>query len=88
MGGTLAVPKSTAVVFEVRTDANTAGMLYAVINGHEQRVADPGRLENGERIQRFVWTGDGERRWIRFDVRRDDRLALIGNPIYLNYEGD
>jgi hypothetical protein len=32
----------------------------------------------------FEWRADGERHWIRVDVRDDTgHLALLGNPIYL-----
>jgi hypothetical protein len=32
----------------------------------------------------FLWRADGQRHWLRLDVRDDaSHLALIGNPVYL-----
>ena len=35
---------------------------------------------------RFDWRSDGERHWLRINVRgADGKLLIVGNPIYLNW---
>jgi hypothetical protein len=85
MGDALAAPAGTRVQVTVRVRHAEGGRL--VLSGDDAklfRLADADLASADER-RTLGFTSDGDRHWLRFDVRGPDgKPWLIGNPIYLN----
>jgi hypothetical protein len=48
-------------------------------------LLDEPKVDGADVTRGFDWRSDGNRHWLRADVRdADGRLLLLGNPIYLN----
>ena len=79
MGDTLKVPAGGTVQFGI-------GMLH-LSGAHPEIVHDtPDQLLPNEQMTGFSYKSDGKRHWFRIDVRSaDNRLLILGNPIYLNF---
>jgi hypothetical protein len=82
MGGRLAVPARESVTFTARIEQMTGGTVEVIRDGKAtRRTGIPAATHSWS----FEETSDGKRHWIRIDVRdADGKLALLGNPIYLN----
>jgi hypothetical protein len=82
MGGQLSVPAKQSVTFTARIEQMTGGTVEIIRDGKTtRRTAIPAAKHTWS----FDETSDGQRHWIRIDVRdADGKLALLGNPIYLN----
>jgi hypothetical protein len=82
MGGAVSVPARQSAKFNVRVEQLAGGRIEVIRDGavtRHERVAGASHAWSFEEIS------DGRRHWIRIDVRdADGRLALIGNPIYVN----
>lgn len=82
MGGQLSVPAKQSVTFTTRIEQMSGGTVEIIRDGKTtRRTAIPAAKHTWS----FDETSDGHRHWIRIDVRdADGKLALLGNPIYLN----
>ena len=85
MGDALAVPAGETAHFVVRVARVQGGTVDVLLDG----VAVPLLADRGvaadEVMREFTWRSDGKRHWLRVDVRdAAGKLALLGNPIYLN----
>lgn len=82
MGGQLSVPAKQSATFTARIEQMTGGTVEVIRDGKiTRRTAVPAPKHSWS----FEETSDGKRHWIRIDVRdADGKLALLGNPIYLN----
>ena len=86
MGGTSALARGEQARFTVRV-SNLAGGSIEVIrhSGNPSPIADA-RIASDAHEARFTIDGDGARGWVRVNVRdASGKLAVIGNPIYLNW---
>jgi hypothetical protein len=86
MGDGLAVPTRATAVFRLRVRGLTGAKVDIVLDGrHDTALADV-RLADDDATLPFEFTGDGQRHWIRADIRSADgaKALMIGNPIYLN----
>ena len=81
MGGKLSVPAKQSATFTVRVEQMTGGAIEVICDGVViQRTPVQGPAHSGS----FKETSNGKPHWVRIDVRdADGKLALIGNPIYL-----
>jgi hypothetical protein len=86
MGQWLAAPAGAEVGVTVRVQGAAGAWLDVVIDGRRQAALPGATLDGDDAVLTFPLTSDGARHWIRADIRSpdDDRLLLIGNPIYLN----
>ncbi len=82
MGGQLSAPAKQAVTFTARIEQMIGGTVEVIRDGKTtRRTAIPAAKHTWS----FEETSDGKRHWIRIDVRdAEGKLALLGNPIYLN----
>lgn len=82
MGGQLSVPAKQSVTFTTRIEQMSGGTVEIIRDGKTtRRTAIPAAKHTWS----FDETSDGRPHWIRIDVRdADGKLALLGNPIYLN----
>lgn len=85
MGDAIAVPKGGTLRVEAHT-AGVAGARFAVSVDGKPVAGVDGRTVPADGGTMFDWRGDGDRHWLRVDVRSaDGRLLLLGNPIYVNH---
>lgn len=82
MGGRLSVPAKQSVTFTARIEQMTGGTVEIIRDGKTTRRTG---IPAAKHSWSFDETSDGKPHWIRIDVRdADGKLALLGNPIYLN----
>jgi hypothetical protein len=84
MGDVLAVPAGANVHFEGTVNGVAGGEVEVILDGHRVPLLKDPSIHGATKSFDFLWRADGQRHWLRFDVRDDaSHLALIGNPIYL-----
>ncbi|MGH8031718.1 MAG: CehA/McbA family metallohydrolase [Luteimonas sp.] len=86
MGDRLSAPAGSEVEFTVRTVNVDGGRVEVIQDG--RTIAPGGDLSIGaaQHDLRFSWTSDGQRHWLRANVRgADGKLLLVGNPIYVGW---
>jgi len=82
MGGQLSVPAKQTVTFTARIEQMTGGSVEIIRDGKTTRRTG---IPAAKHTWSFEETSDGNHHWIRIDVRdADGKLALLGNPIYMN----
>jgi hypothetical protein len=88
MGDILKASKDAAVRFDVQTADVATGRVVFVEDGKELSSPADSAIAGPDQIKHLVWTSDGKRHWIRADViGPDGKLWLLGNPVYVNWEG-
>jgi hypothetical protein len=84
MGDTLAAPTGTMVRFRVHVSHAAGASLSVAGDGLKPKLGED-ILVGEDETRSFEVASDGQRHWLRFDVRGPDgRLRVLGNPIYLN----
>ena len=82
MGGQLSVPARQSATFTVRVEQMAGGTIEVIRDG---AVIHRTPLDGASHSSSFKETSDSKHHWIRIDVRDSEgKLALIGNPIYVN----
>ena len=85
MGDSLDLPTGSSLRLDARVVKAASGTLVWIedgkpINGQGSAIADE------DQILSIEWKSDGQRHWLRTDVRGPDgHLWLLGNPIYVNW---
>lgn len=84
MGDTLVAPQGQLVKVTIRAQHAAGASLSIAGDGAKPKLADA-PLASDDDTRDFVFTSDGQRHWVRVDVRGPDgKLWLLGNPVYLN----
>ena len=84
MGGTLITRRGAHVHMAGMVKGVSGGELQVVLDGKRVSLLHDSHIDSDARGFEFEWRADGERHWIRLDVRDgESHLALVGNPIYL-----
>lgn len=88
MGDAIEAAAASTLRFTMQVKHLAGGRVELIEDGKPStRLADP-QLHQAEQALAFDWPSDGHAHWLRVDVRdADGRLALIGNPIYVNHAG-
>lgn len=82
MGGQLSVPSRQSVTFTARIEQMSGGTVEIIRDGKTTRRTG---IPAAKHTWSFEETSDGQHHWIRIDVRdAEGKLALLGNPIYVN----
>jgi hypothetical protein len=82
MGGQLSVPAKQSVTFTARIEQMNGGTVEIIRDGKTTRRTG---IPAAKHTWSFEEASDGQHHWIRIDVRdAEGKLALLGNPIYLN----
>ncbi|MEK1907870.1 MAG: hypothetical protein AAAB13_19010, partial [Pseudomonas sp.] len=56
-----------------------------VMDGAAAELLAQPAIGGDDEAKGFSWTSDGQRHWLRADVRdASGKLLLLGNPVYLN----
>jgi hypothetical protein len=88
MGDALVVPAGVTVHFEGRVNGVAGGEVEVILDGRRAFLLQDPSIHSAAKSFDFLWHADGQRHWLRLDVRDDaSHLALIGNPIYLLQAG-
>lgn len=64
---------------------STGAALVGLVDGKPVQSLSIDKL-TGDAAAPLHWTSDGQRHWIRFEVRQGDDRILVTNPVYINYE--
>jgi hypothetical protein len=87
MGDTLAAANGAQLSFEVVAAGSAKGRVTFLEDGRELKAASPPALSSSSQTVHFSWTSDGQRHWFRAEViGPDEKLWLLGNPIYVNWK--
>jgi hypothetical protein len=86
MGQGVAAPAGSEVELTVHVQGAAGGRVDVVMDGRHGAALPDVLIDGDDAVLAFALTADGERHWLRADVRSADgeRTLLIGNPIYLN----
>jgi hypothetical protein len=86
MGQGIAAPAGAEVAFTLRIAGAAGALVDIVADGRHGAALEGVRVEGDDTVLTFLLTADGQRRWIRADVRSADgeRTLMIGNPIYFD----
>ena len=90
MGDVLAVEDGAEIEFEASIGGVAGGQVEVIVDGtRADGLLTDAALADTSARKRFRWRSDGGRHWLRIDVRdAQGRLALVGNPIYVNFGTD
>lgn len=85
MGDTLKAANDATVALEVHAVGVATGRVVLIEDGKELPESDAAIVEK-DQTKKFSWKSDGKRHWIRADIMSpENKLWLLGNPIYINY---
>ncbi len=86
MGDTLTAAQGAEVEFSVHTAGVDGAKLIFLEDGQPLAEAPSAAIHGLDQTVRIHWRSDGKQHWFRFDVHGpDDKLWLLGNPIYVNW---
>jgi hypothetical protein len=86
MGDTLAATRGVEVEFSVHTAGVDGAKLIFLEDGQSLAGTSDAAIHGLDQTVRIHWKSDGKQHWFRFDVHGpDDKLWLLGNPIYVNW---
>jgi len=88
-GDLLTAAQGTAVNFTVHVAAAAGGTLHWIEDGREVPITADADIRSGDQLFPIAWQSDGQRHWFRAQVTGPDgKLALIDNPVYINWQID
>jgi hypothetical protein len=84
MGDTLKSPRGVQLRFEGAISGVGGGEIEVILDGRPMPLLAVTHIGSVTQPFAFSWRTDGERHWIRLNVRDSaGHLALLGNPIYV-----
>lgn len=85
-GDLLHAAAGDAVNFTVHVTAVEGGTLHWIEDGREVPLTTDVAIHSGDQSFPVAWQSDGNRHWFRAQVTgADGKLALLDNPIYVNW---
>ncbi len=67
--------------------AGTKGDSFmGLVDGQESKALSQSSIASDDSGFSFDWPSDGQRHWIRFEVRDGSKRVLISNPVYVNFD--
>jgi predicted metal-dependent phosphoesterase TrpH len=85
MGDEVKATPNAKLDFSVKVGNVIGGDVEIVIDGKLANLIEQPKVSAAAQTFAFAWTSDGQRHWLRANVRgADGKLNLIGNPIYVN----
>jgi hypothetical protein len=86
-GDTLNAAAGNQVEFSAHVTGVAGGTLHWIEDGQDVAPANTALITTADTTQTLPWTSDGRRHWFRAHVTGpDNKLWLIGNPVYVNWE--
>jgi len=87
MGDTLRAPAGAAIGFSIHVTHAAGASISVVGDGPKPRLSEV-VLRGDDETRTFEIIADGQRHWLRADVRGPDgEIWLLGNPIYMSPPG-
>ena len=84
MGDALTVARGVTLQFEGQVTDAVGGRIEVIMDGSPAKFLSDDHVVTATQPFRFQWRSDGERHWLRVDVRdAQGKLVLVGNPIYI-----
>ena len=84
MGEQLTSSAGASIEFRVHLEYSPGSTVHLFLDGREDSALAPIAAKGDSETLPFTWKSDGERHWIRAEVRGPDgKLLLISNPIYI-----
>ena len=84
MGDTLIAAGNDRVFWTAHITGAAGSTLHWVVDGKESSALPPQPVGDAE--DKVSWTSDGQRHWIRAEIRTaDGTLQLLSNPIFVNW---
>ncbi len=84
MGDTI-LHSSSAIRFDAKIANVPDGFVDLIIDGRRREVPLPAADASGARLYSWQFDGDGNRHWVRLEVRSaNGDLLLVGNPVYID----
>lgn len=86
MGDLLTATKGSQVFFDMHVSKSEHGKVVLLEDGQPLPVA-ASVLASADQTVHLTWSSDGQRHWFRVNViGPEEKLWLLGNPIYVNWE--
>lgn len=87
MGDPLAAPSGDPVTITAHVTDAPGATFHWLLDGKPLASAPPQSLTGSSAEQAAHWTSDGQRHWLRAEVRTaDGTLQLLSNPIFFNWK--
>jgi hypothetical protein len=84
MGGTLEAAAGDSISFKIPVASCPRSKIHLFLDGVESASLPPLATSAGNETLAFNWTSDGDRHWLRAEVRDSNgSLVLVSNPIYI-----
>jgi hypothetical protein len=85
MGDVLAAPAQTTVHLTVNVGAAPGSHIEVLADGKVLQPRVDLAIHSAQQSVSFDWPSDGQRHWIRVNVRgASGELLMVGNPVYIN----
>jgi PHP-associated len=86
MGERLTATRNDRVTITAHVTGSSRSVLRWLLDGNVSTTVPSKSLSSDSVDETASWTSDGQRHWLRPEVRSDDgTLQLLGNPIFLNW---
>jgi predicted metal-dependent phosphoesterase TrpH len=86
MGEILAAARNDRVGLTAHVTGSSGSTLRWLVDGNPLSTLPPQSLSGDAADETASWTSDGQRHWLRAEVRTaDGTLQLLSNPIFLNW---
>ncbi|MGF7149549.1 putative metal-dependent phosphoesterase TrpH [Sphingomonas zeicaulis] len=87
MGDAIAVPAGQRLSLTVTVAGSAGGKLVGLLDGKPAPALSVDKIDGARADLPLDWTSDGQRHWIRFEVRDGNKRAMMTNPVYVNFGG-
>lgn len=85
MGDVLVAPAKSTVRLTVKVGTSAGSHIEVLADGKVMKPTVDLAIHSAQQSVSFDWPSDGQRHWIRVNVRGErGELLLVGNPIYIN----
>ncbi|WP_303760494.1 CehA/McbA family metallohydrolase [Sphingobium yanoikuyae] len=85
IGDNFALPAGKRVVMDFAIGGATGRKLVGFVDGVPSDALSIEHIEGAQQHAVLQWPSDGQRHWIRFELRDGTSRLLMTNPIYVNY---
>jgi hypothetical protein len=86
MGDEIHAPASQQIHFTLKMTALAGDHPEIILDGQPTTLLNGSPIQQNEEIKNFSYQSDGNRHWLRVNIRsQDGTLLIVGNPIYVNF---
>ncbi|HWU03793.1 MAG TPA: CehA/McbA family metallohydrolase [Novosphingobium sp.] len=81
MGDTAPLPKGAVLALNLTTKGFAGASLAAIVDGKADQALSRAALGDG--MSALSYVADGQRHWLRFEIRRGEAVLAMTNPVYI-----